>query len=157
MPKQHKSSLEYLLIALIPYSVSNLKLTFLPHRFFTDLEKISRSKEASLRSTMYRAKKQGLIEVKNSVPVLTEKGRTRIKPYIAKKLKKDVMLLVMFDIPEEERIKRRLLRRYLQALDFRQIQKSVWATDMDYRKEVRAYVDSLKLNDCIEVLEAAKI
>lgn len=157
MARKQYTTLEYLLLAMIPYTKPNGDLAISASRFFYELEKTSKTSRSSFRSTFYRAKKQGYVNKINGQLVLEKKGRDKVKPYLAKKLPKDVVLMVMFDIPEEFRYKRTQLRTLLKLRDFRQVQKSVWATKMDHTKEVKEFVKSLDLGDCIQIFEAAKV
>ena len=90
-----KTPTQYLLLALVPYSRPNIDLAINLPRFFNELEKVSKSNKKNLRSAYYRAKRSGLVEMKGKSPVLTSKGRVKIQPYVAKKLKKDVQLMVI--------------------------------------------------------------
>ena len=157
MATRPKSTLHYLLLALIPYSRQNIALAFKPSRFFYDLEKLSNSKQATLRSTLSRAQKNGLVKRLNGIPQLTEAGKRLVKPYLAQKLRKDVVLMVIFDIPVSENNKRVKFRLYLKSLDFRQVQKSVWVTSYDYRNELNGIISELNLKSYVKVYEAAQI
>lgn len=151
------SCLRYILEGLIPYTKANMKLTFRPHQFFNDLEKISKRKERSLRNAFYKATKQGFIEAgDDGIPRLTKKGRAAIKPYRPKILK-NAKLMVIFDIPEIASWKRRHIRLLLKELSFQQIQKSVWESEYDHREYLTAEIRNLKLENCIKVYEAVPI
>ncbi|HTE22677.1 MAG TPA: CRISPR-associated endonuclease Cas2 [Candidatus Limnocylindria bacterium] len=166
------SSLRYVLEALIPYSDANIKLAFKPNAFFNDLENIDRQKEWQkkrsknsepyqrdrLQAAFHRARKKGLVVVGEDGDVyLTEKGRQSVQPYTAKKLNKDVYLMVIFDIPEDQRTKRRHLRLLLKELKFAKVQQSVWVTKYDFKELIRQEVKALNLGSCVEVYEAARI
>lgn len=155
--QKNYSALEYILLALVPYSRPNLKLSFKPRAFFYDLEHISRRPKNTLKSTMSKAIRRGLIERVDGLPVLTEKGLAKIAPLKARKLKKDVRLMVAFDIPEEIRYKRRQLRTFLQIHHFKQAQKSLWTSEFDYRKELKMVVDELDIGTFVDIYECAKI
>lgn len=80
-----------------------------------------------------RLKKQGLIERVGRGSVtkwrLTREGRQRVaqtRKHGPLPRKDGVGRLVIFDIPETERQKRKAVRVELVAADFRQLQKSVW-------------------------------
>lgn len=81
---------------------------------------------------------------------LTEQG----KRYIKKHQESDRRLtstwdkkwrLVVFDIPEEKRILRDHLRRYLKMLGFGKVQRSIWISPYNFIKEIKKYTDKLKL------------
>lgn len=65
--------------------------------------------------------------------------------------------MVIFDVPEEELALRQRLRLQLKKWDFIQVQKSVWATDMDYKDHLIMFIDELGLRDCVEIYESAKL
>jgi CRISPR-associated endonuclease Cas2 len=153
-----KSSLEYVLLALVPYTEPNLKLVFLPSRFFDDLEKISRAKRRTLQDAYYRAQREGLVNNDGkSSPSLTGKGQRRVAKFNARHLGKEARLMVIFDIPEREAWKRRRLRALLRELKFQQIQKSVWASEYDYRKELQLEVTDTGLANFVQIYEAVRI
>lgn len=54
--------------------------------------------------------------------------------------------LVVFDIPEEKRISRDHLRRYLKMLGFGKVQRSIWISPYNFIKIIRQYTDKLKLS-----------
>ena len=165
------SALVYVLKGLIPYTDANLKLSFAPGVFFRELARVERKAQAaqnapggkahsplSLRNAFYRAKKQGLVEVgDNGVPRLTREGWKRIKPYRPEKLMGSVRLMVIFDIPEEERHKRRHIRMLLKELHFEKEQKSVWTTAYDCRDYLQDEIKTLGLQNYIRIYECARI
>lgn len=157
MKKRQYKTIEYILLGLVPYTVPNLKLSFTPSKFFYELEKISNSNEKTLRSTLSRAQKQGFVEKINGIPVLTRKGLSRIQPYQTKKLNKKSLLMIIFDIPEENKEQRRKLRNYLKYLHFQQVQKSVWVSDMDYRDALKEVIIELDLDSHVQLFESAKL
>lgn len=153
MTPKYKSTTHYLLAALIPYSEANLKLVFVPRAFFADLAKLDNIKQATLRSAYGRAIQQGLIEIDDhGVPRLTSKGQRKVRPYRSRKLK-DAKLMVIFDIPEVDRWKRRQLRALLRELSFKQEQKSVWTTVLDHREYLKSEVAELGLEKSVRIFE----
>jgi DNA-binding transcriptional regulator PaaX len=154
----NKSATRYVLEALIPYTESNLLLTFKPTTFFNELEKKDRRGNNTYRSAFSRAKRQDLIEYSDKgTPRLTRKGMAKIQPYTAKKLGENARLIVIFDIPENERHKRTQLRLLLNELSFKQIQKSVWSSDKDHRKLLKDAVKEYELKDYVKVIEAVEV
>lgn len=155
---RHKSAIGYVLSALMPYTEANLRLTFKPHTFFNELEKISKLKDKTLRSAYYRAQEQGYLTVDaRNRPVPTKKGEQYVRRFNPKRLGDNAFLMVMFDIPEGESWKRQHLRRTLQDLHFQQIQKSVWATEYDYRAVLKEEIDDLGMQPYVEIFEAARL
>ncbi len=152
-----KSTLEYLLWSLVPYSEPNLKLAFKPNLFFNDLEKISQRKHQSLRNTYYKAIKQGLIGLDEArIPRLTQTGQLRLQRYRPKKLK-SAKLMVVFDIPESERNLRQRLRTVLREFKFEQIQKSVWVSQYDCLSYVEAELQHSQLDEYVVIYEAVQL
>lgn len=88
-------------------------------------------------SLISRLKKEGLIKnSQNKKIIITQKGKayikskydkpSRSKRYSLKNLPETEINLVIFDIPEKERIKRDWIRFQLEKLNFKVLQKSVW-------------------------------
>ncbi len=155
--KQPRTTLQYLLMALVPYSRQNLKLAFTPYEFFKELEKVSHARHHSFEVAMSRAKKRGLVEQTKFGPRLTTKGLASIKPFLGEKLKNSARLMVIFDIPESESVKRRLLRQYLRKFEFEQAQRSVWLTNYDFREEVQQVVHELGVDGYVQLYECARM
>lgn len=158
MKKQlrERSPLVYVLVALIPYSKPNLLLTYKPSQFFWELEKVSRYKQSTLKAAYWRAQQQELIEKKKNLVKLTEKGKRKVAPFIAKELQGTVYLMVIFDIPEDKIDTRRSFRQILKGWQFRQVQKSVWMTGKDLKDDVVEVVREMRLNDYVEVYESVR-
>lgn len=149
---------KFVLEAFIPYTKANLLLSFKPSMFFDELEKKSGRHKRSLQSAYYRAIDRGLIEIDHQgIPRLTDKGHRKTKVYRPQRLKFGAHLIVIFDIPEEERYKRRRLRMLLRELSFRRVQQSVWETKYDHREYLRAEIAEMHLQEYVRVYEAAAI
>jgi DNA-binding transcriptional regulator PaaX len=151
------TALEYVILALIPFSEPNLKLAFKPNLFFKDLVKISKLKNKTLRMAYARAQKDGLIGFKSSNPYLTTEGMRQVEFFTAKKLDRNVCLMVVFDIPEDQSVKRQRLRRLLKELKFTQIQKSVWSSKYDYRDLLLKEIKEARAEEFVKLYEAAAI
>src|SRR3990167_5623755 len=132
MPSVRKHTTKYYLLkALLPYSRENLKLSFQPAQFFADLEKQKKIPENTAKTAFHRAIDKGLIKIdEQNIPRLTDKGKRSLAPLTSKKLR-GAKLLVVFDIPENARWRRGYLRAVLREFSFKQLQKSVWVTDLD--------------------------
>jgi len=157
-----KTALEYVLEGLIPYTDANLKLSFKPSAFFYDLESISKNKKYKAKKTIqnayYKAIKNGLIELgDNRLPTLTNAGKAKIKPFKPSLLDKNTVLMVIFDIPEDQRPKRDRLRAILKMLDFKLIQKSTWVAKTDCREYLAMEVRHNQLEDYVQIYEAKKL
>lgn len=158
MNGKQDSALKYILLALIPYTEQNLKLAYSPNRFFDDLEKISSNKQYSqshLKNTFYNAKKAGLIDTTDKTPRLTSRGESVLKLYQPVKLENS-QLMVIFDIPETEAVKRQAFRRALVKLQFRQVQRSVWITEYDHKDYLKTELIWLGIEQYVQVYEVVK-
>lgn len=148
-----RSSIGYILEALLPYSDANLKLVYKPHQFFYELERISNYKKRSLQNAFYSMCKKYLIEIEGGFPRLTPKGYARLQVYKPEELQGSY-LMIIFDIPESERNKRQKLRLLLRELKFKQVQKSVWITRYDCRNYLKMEVEALQIKEYVEIFES---
>jgi DNA-binding transcriptional regulator PaaX len=154
---REKSALTQILLALVPYTKQNLLLTFKPNLFFNELEKTSNKSASTLRVAFSRAKENKLFTIDNDRVSLSLKGRQIVQPLIAKKLVGGGQLMVIFDIPEDSADLRRKLRLLLIQLQFKQVQQSVWMSDMDYRTILADSIKDLGLQDWVQLYEAARV
>lgn len=156
--KKYKSATHYVLSSLMPYTEANLKLVFLPRRFLADISKLERFKDKTLRNAYYKCVKDGLVEIDDldGKPVITENGLKLLAPYVSKTLPSS-MLMIIFDIPEVDRYKRTQLRVLLKQLEFKQIQKSVWASNKDSREYLKAEIKRLELQYSVKVFESREL
>lgn len=92
---------------------------------------------------------------------ITKKGRTRAAEYDYEERlvpeKDGVSRLVVFDIPEEERKKRDMVRGELVACDFKQLQKSVWIGYGPLPKSFIAVLDVLSLKNKVHIFTVQKL
>lgn len=65
--------------------------------------------------------------------------------------------IVSFDIPEEKRVIRNLLRRNLKKWGFKHLHKSVWVSKMNVYRKLTEYIRDLKIEKWVTVMEADKI
>lgn len=160
---KYKSATHYMLAALLPYTEANLKFTFCPSHYSSDLAKLEYNKHKqnfsadTLRAAYYRAVKQGLITIDDGYPRLTFKGRRRLNSYQPKIIKGDARLLITFDVPEHERFKRSKLRTVLREFKFKMIQKSVWETRYDCREYIETAITEYGLKNYVILFEAARV
>ena len=154
-PLRERSALAYVLVALIPYSKPNLLLSFKPNLFFRELEKISRYKESTLKAAYRRAQEQEFVKRHENIVALTARGRRKVAPFTAEDLE-DGKLMVIFDIPEDQRSKRRQLRQILKEWQFVPVQKSVWLTGKDYKDELVELIKELRINQYVKLYECIR-
>lgn len=156
MVKRHDTPLIFILKSLIPYTRPNLLLSFRPNQFFNEIAQHSDHSRKSLRDAYNYAKRKGLV-IEADRPSLTFAGQERVQPFVAKKLHHGGKLMVIFDIPEEIKLKRDAFRRFLRKLEFAQVQQSVWLSENDNRAIVREAIDFYGLSGMVEVYEAARL
>ncbi|HBV33652.1 TPA: hypothetical protein DIC39_02130 [Patescibacteria group bacterium] len=84
---------------------------------------------------------------------LTDKGQMAVLRYeISWQTKRrDVGTLIVFDIPESQRLGRDHFRRWLKDCDFKMIQRSVWFTDRDVVDHLQQLVKQLRLSSWIRI------
>jgi len=157
LKQKQASVLKTVLLALIPYTKQNLQLVFKPNLFFDELEKTSGLPKQSIRLSYRHAFNKKIIRIENGQIKLSLKARQIIQPFIAKKLNKDAQLMIIFDIPEQYAGRRQRLRNLLKQLDFKQIQLSVWSTNMDYREIIFESIAEIRIKKWVELYESAKI
>lgn len=159
MSKLPDSALVYILKGLaLSLSEANVKLSFKPGLFFDDLEKVSTKKRLSLKNSYYKAIKNNLIELDvQGFPRLTNKGRKKLQLYEPKKLSNSAQLMVVFDIPEDERYKRRHLRTLLRELSFNKVQQSVWVSDYDCKDYLAAEIKNYHLQKYVVIYEVDRL
>jgi phenylacetic acid degradation operon negative regulatory protein len=138
---------------------------------FVDLKQKIDIKESTLRTTLSRLKKRGLVENSQGIWIPTLEGRKyiirRVKNFIAKNgffkphshpdplvKKKQKSLIIVFDIPEQHRKKRDWLRIELTILGFVPLQKSVWFGPAPLPPKFIKDLADLKLLTCVKFFEA---
>lgn len=112
----------------------------------------------SFSSILSKMKKDGFVERKhnkrNAIWSITSKG----KKYLQRRSSEDIQpksdgitRIVIFDIPEKQREKRRWLRRNLIEFYYTQLQKSVWIGDVPLPEKFFQDADILSLRDHLHV------
>ena len=108
-----------------------------------------------------RLKKQGLVVKtgthKKSLWSLGKKGADLLDIINSSLPKEDgITRLVMFDIPEAERVKRNLVRIELVACGYQRLQKSVWLGYRPLPDKFIKSLDEIKLKDKIHIVSINK-
>ena len=160
----------YLFTAIVasPYGASQKQM----ERKFWELQergsgKIRAEDFARRRNNFYsllsHLKKDGLLESKNGKWSITSPGKGKYKsilkrlPLAQYKKEQDPNLkIVIFDIPEKERYKRDWLRGRLLGMNFKMLQKSVWAGKVKLPKEFIEDLRDLKLIRYVEIFAVTK-
>ncbi len=148
---KHRSATSYVLEGLIPFTDANLNLTFRPSQFFRELEKRSPHKQKSLANAYYRAQTKGIVRRIDGHFAISDKYIQKIHHQVAKKLPDGQIMLVVYDIPENLRNKRRELRSLLTQLEFSQQQRSVWVSSYNHFEPVLALIGALKIKQYVQV------
>lgn len=120
--------------------------------------------------TLHRLEKRGFIErgfMENELCIrLTEKGfeelarrrqnekeRKLLKGYSKEEKWDGYFRVVIFDIPEENKRVRNVLRQTLKVLEFKPLQKSVWVSKKNFTRELREWVRELGLSGFVLIFE----
>ena len=122
-------------------------------------------KDKSLRSTLSRLRKQGLIDNKKGIWMIQRKGREYLKNRLNSKIphfshlksnnnKKEVV--VVFDIPEKKKHQRNWLRIELVGFGFIPLQKSVWLGPSPLPREFIEYLNEVNLLQYLKFFQAAE-
>ncbi len=118
----------------------------------------------SVQATLYRLRKNGVVDYGDKGWHLTKAGKRYMKKkedslqqfehkFSEKALKN---LMVMFDIPETQKVKREWFRWHLKKFNYEMIQKSVWVGPSPLPKEFLEYISKIKLKDSIKTFKLAK-
>jgi DNA-binding transcriptional regulator PaaX len=117
---------------------------------------------------VYYLKKQGLVvetgKPNQKIFKLSHKGNKRletIRSYLPnnryQKESSDKFIMIIFDVPEKERKKRKWLRSALRNLGFRKVQLSVWIGKNKLPSEFLNDIKILELARCIQAFEVSKL
>lgn len=122
-------------------------------------------KDQTLRSTLSRLKKRGLIENKTGIWDITNNGKKFLKNKLISKIphfghlkskNKKKEMVIVFDIPEIRRRQRNWLRMELAALGFVLLQKSVWFGPAPLPKEFIEYLNEANLLPYLKFFKAVQ-
>ncbi|TAN57400.1 CRISPR-associated endonuclease Cas2 [Patescibacteria group bacterium] len=165
---------ELFFIFTVPYGTSRKGAEYLlnQRRKKIELFKDSDYRKRHLRfnDLLYRLRKEELVEKnggKKLLIKLTAKGRQVLerlrqrKQYNPSKsnyeAQKDGSLkIIIFDIPEAERTKRAWLREVLKNLEFKMLQKSVWAGKVKLPEKFIRDLETLRLLPFVEIFAIDK-
>lgn len=126
---------------------------------------VRKIKEDSLKTTLSRLKKRGLIESEGGIWGIKRKGREYLKNKLISKVphfrhlkskNNNKKIIVIFDIPEKRKNQRNWLRGELMALDFTLLQKSVWLGPALLPKEFIKYLNKVGLLPCLKFFKATE-
>lgn len=116
-------------------------------------------KEKTLRITLSRLKKKGLVENQSGTWKISRTGQILAEKILRhKKMRDDLKdvrrnMIIAFDIPEALHKKRYRLRAELVALHFKQLQKSVWFGPSPLPQE---FIDTLHTHHILRFMKFFK-
>ncbi|MBU0540646.1 hypothetical protein KKF59_03445 [Patescibacteria group bacterium] len=88
---------------------------------------------------------------------LTELGQERLmERKLPPKLQSGFQTIVVFDIPERYKEARVKLRKYLRSLQFMQLQKSVWISDLDWGEGLVERFKEAHIEEWISIYQGQK-
>jgi len=117
--------------------------------------------ERTLRATLSRLKKTGLIKDDDHLWQLTVAGLRKITSYRSGKKRTlppttERQMIIAFDIPEDKRRNRHWLRVELVSLGFEMLQKSVWLGPAPLPKEFLDQLKNMGILTCLKFFEVKK-
>lgn len=135
-----------------------------PYKFlYKDIFDEYRIRRNSFKVAVHRALKAGWVEkVKRDGEIhlrLTTSGHTKLMSLgeLTKEKWDGVWRVVVFDIPEESKKIRNLLRRNLRVLGFVPWQKSVWISPLSHEDEVTRFLKENNLEKNVVVLKTREL
>ncbi len=157
----------FTIAASSPRFVSKVMPMFLRHASY-ELRR-HKDRQRKFTNAFYYLKKKGLLNLeyygRQLYISLTEEGQKLFKRYriddmqIKKPKRWDKKWRVLiFDVPDEHRIKREALRGKLKELGLYQLQKSVWVCPYEFEEEVCLLRDFFNFEENeMKIIEASKI
>lgn len=122
-------------------------------------DKFSRASEQTLRVTLSRLKRKGLVGNEGGLWKITKKGtvylsdKTNFHNVYDHRRRTDKNIIVAFDIPEQHKRKRFWLRFELKKLGFEMLQKSLWLGPAPLPKEFIKTLNDLNILKFIKFFE----
>jgi len=120
---------------------------------FEDLEQINYD---TIKNALYRLKNKGLIQYTRETithPQITKQGLKRLKStipvYDKKRVWDEKIYLVTYDIPEERKSDREMLRYYLKKIGCGMLQNSVWVTPYKPRDVLETFIERNDLKGAV--------
>ncbi len=112
----------------------------------------------TIKRALYNLKSKGLVQYTRETinhPRITDQGLKRLKakiPFYDKKRVWDGKIyLVTYDIPEEQKNDRELLRHYLKKIGCGKLQNSVWITPYNPQEVLRDFVEKNDLEGAVVI------
>lgn len=119
-------------------------------------------KKAALTQTLRRLREKKLVETDfeedKIIYKLTSLGKEFVKMSSFNEKDWDKKWrIIIFDIPEQQRHVRRVLRSKLKEWGFKQWQKSVWVTKKDIMSPPKVLIEELKAQKWIAIIESNNV
>src|SRR3989344_2971454 len=159
-----KESLSDLVLLVLEKAVDGIARfeDFAHHSHYYSYGRSYPIKKSAISKAIKRLREQGLIdfinkEEKQLVLRLTDPGRDKalwVKMMEDEEKWDGKWRLVFWDIPEQKRAVRDLLRGKLKRLGFVRWQKSVWASKKNCTEILRSYVRSVGIEEWVFVVES---
>lgn len=128
------------------------------------MPKFSDTNRKTLSSSIYKLKHRGLLDRTREGYRITKEGKEylKIKKESLRNFNFPVLhntckdLLVIFDIPENQKTERDWFRLQLKRLGFVMIQRSVWAGPSPLPKDFLAYIKEIGIKDTFKTFKLSK-
>lgn len=171
MPKRLGKNQQKILLILSAGIALGLNRSFSGHfrilkNFKWQWDKIN---DYCLNSAIKSLYKSNLINLKEKnhgeiIATINDRGKKQILIYKLDKMKlrktktwDKKWRVIIFDIPESQRVLRDILRHRLNQLDFYELQKSVYVTPYSCEKEIKFLVEIYNLKKYVRVITAKSI
>ena len=162
-----KNSMTHAILACVAELGETTLSAFFPSKYpqaaiwrpLLGLERGKKMKREIISTILWRLQQQGLVKRTGA----KKTAKWRVTPYGMEKLNQKeararskpvsdgIMRLVIFDIPENERRKRDVIRAELVRYGFQQLQKSVWIGRCPIPKDFITLIDVLTLNGKVHI------
>ena len=121
-------------------------------------------RKQSINNAIYKLNKNGYISKGNNFISLLPRGRKYVESKKTRFVTFDSPfpkdspknLLLMFDIPEDQKAEREWFRYQLREFGYEMVQKSVWVGPSPLPKDFMSYINEIKLKSCIKTFKLAK-
>lgn len=116
-------------------------------------------KKSALSQAVKRLRERGLLTIEKKTDEeavlfkLTSLGKESLG-YIDEKQWDGKWRIILFDIPEKQKVTRNVLRRRLREWDFELWQQSVWITKRNITSKLRKLIIDLKIDNWVVVIES---
>lgn len=118
----------------------------------------------SIKNAFYSLCEEGYLGLEDKNVILTKKGRLYLKEKVLQEntfnfifpesAPKD--LLLMYDIPEDQKPEREWFRRHLRKFGYVMVQRSVWVGPSPLPKEFMDYIKKIGLKENLKTFKLAK-